>query len=302
MPFHVRQLRYALAAARYGSFQRAAKSIGIEESSLSRQIRNLERSLGAPLFHRSRAGVRPTLAGQQFLHGAEHVLNQSERITEAMRAVGQGSAGRLAIGFYASLSSGNLRATLFDFDDRYPEIDIAKFEESRDELLAGLYVGLIDIVFLSGEATYPGLTRLSLWSDRLFVALPASHPFTARDVIYWPDLRQETFLVGKDGGDDVRDVLVMQLSLPGQRPTIRQHRASRESLLSEVSGGRGVTLLCESALGLRVADVVMREVHNGHGPAQLSTSAYWREDNDDPPLRRFLDFVKNRYSLNGVGH
>lgn len=296
MSFHMRHLRYALAAARHGSFQRAAKSIGIEESSLSRQIRSLEGTLGTPIFHRSRAGVRPTWAGERFLHGAEYVLRQSEQITEAMRAVGRGSAGRLGVGFNASLSAGNLGATLFDFDDRYPAIDIAKFEESRDELLTGLYVGLIDIVFLGGDVAYPGLTRMSLWSDRLFVALPARHALAEREVVYWPDLRQETFLVGKDGGGDVRDILVTQLSLVGQRPTIRQDQTSRESLLSEVSRGRGVTLLCESSLGIRIADVVTREVHHGRGPDQVPTSAYWLESIDNPALYCFLNFMRHRYS------
>ncbi len=69
MSFNMKQLRYALAAASPGSFQRAARSLVIEKSSLSRQVRNLEDSLGAPLFYRSRAGVRPTLAGQRFLRG-----------------------------------------------------------------------------------------------------------------------------------------------------------------------------------------------------------------------------------------
>ena len=71
-------------------------------------------------------------------------------------------------------------------------------------------------------------------------------------------------------------------------------------MLSAVGGGRGVTIVCESSLGLKVAEVVLREVHNGHGPAQIASSAYWREGNDDPVLRRFLTFVRTRYSLNGV--
>lgn len=57
MSFDIRQLRYAIAAADHGSFYRAARALGIEQSTLSRAILRLERSIGMPIFERSRAGV-----------------------------------------------------------------------------------------------------------------------------------------------------------------------------------------------------------------------------------------------------
>ena len=67
MPFDIRQLRYAIAAADHGSFYRAARALDIEQSTLSRNILKLERAIGMPIFERSRSGVTTTLAGSTFL-------------------------------------------------------------------------------------------------------------------------------------------------------------------------------------------------------------------------------------------
>lgn len=58
MAFDLRQLRYALAAAEYRSFRRAADALHVKESTLSRRIRQMEERLGVALFERSRAAVR----------------------------------------------------------------------------------------------------------------------------------------------------------------------------------------------------------------------------------------------------
>jgi DNA-binding transcriptional LysR family regulator len=55
VPFDIRQLRYAGAAADHGSFYRAARALEVEQSTLSRAILKLERSIGMPIFQRSPA-------------------------------------------------------------------------------------------------------------------------------------------------------------------------------------------------------------------------------------------------------
>jgi DNA-binding transcriptional LysR family regulator len=55
VPFDIRQLRYAGAAADHGSFYRAARALEVEQSTLSRAILKLERSIGMPIFERSPA-------------------------------------------------------------------------------------------------------------------------------------------------------------------------------------------------------------------------------------------------------
>ncbi|MBB3774004.1 hypothetical protein FHS55_004654 [Angulomicrobium tetraedrale] len=62
-PFLLKHWRFILAAAEEGSFRRAADRLGVQQSTLSRRIRDIEDAMGATLFARSHAGVRPTFAG-----------------------------------------------------------------------------------------------------------------------------------------------------------------------------------------------------------------------------------------------
>lgn len=74
--FGLRHLRYVIAAADNGSFRKAAIAIGVQESAISRRIRDLEDEIGAALFIRSSSGVKLTHAGQLFIARARRALNQ----------------------------------------------------------------------------------------------------------------------------------------------------------------------------------------------------------------------------------
>ena len=77
MSIDLKHLRYADAAARHGSFRKAADSLSLKQSNLSRRIRHLEEQLGLELFERTNGGVRPTTTGRDFLVGVRRVLDES---------------------------------------------------------------------------------------------------------------------------------------------------------------------------------------------------------------------------------
>jgi DNA-binding transcriptional LysR family regulator len=74
MDVHGRDLRYFVAVAEDLHFTRAAERLFISQPALSKQIRMLERQLGAPLFDRRRDGVRLTAVGEALLPHARSVL------------------------------------------------------------------------------------------------------------------------------------------------------------------------------------------------------------------------------------
>lgn len=109
MPFDIRQLRFAIAAADHGSFYRASRALDVEQSTLSRSILKLERAVGVKLFLRSRAGVSMTVPGEEFIRDARHIVLEADRLIGKARAAGQGRAGGLSIGHYGPISAGNFR-------------------------------------------------------------------------------------------------------------------------------------------------------------------------------------------------
>ncbi|APR51356.1 LysR family transcriptional regulator [Sphingomonas koreensis] len=298
MAFDIRQLRYAIAAADHGSFYRAARALDVEQSTLSRAISKLERSIGMPIFERSRAGVRMTLAGTAFIRGAKPMVATADKLVAMMRAAGQGRAGGLMLGHNSSVSAGNLRATMMSWRDANPDVEVQCVEADRSVLLAGLDTGEIDIAILMGATSHDGFRCEPLWSERMLAALPATHPLTERDVVHWTDLRGERFyLPAADPGAEMRDMLLGRLAVSGVTPDIQMHQCSRETILSILGGGSAVSIVCEGSTGARYPDLVYRPIHGEQGPALAGYAGYWRDENRNPALRRFLGFIKMRYAL-----
>ncbi|MBA3677955.1 MAG: LysR family transcriptional regulator [Sphingosinicella sp.] len=298
MPFEIRQLRYAIAAADHGSFYRAARFLDVEQSTLSRNILKLERAIGMPIFNRSRAGVSMTMAGSAFISGAKPMVDSADKLVAMMRAAGQGRAGGLILGHNSSISAGNLRATMMGWHDEHPGVEVECVEADRSVLLARLDTGEIDVVILMGAASHDGYRCEPLWSERMLVALPAAHPLAERGVVHWTDLRGERFFLPvSDPGLELRDMLLGRLAVSGTKPDIRMRQSSRETILSILGSGSGVSIVCEGSTGARYPDVVYRPIHGEQGPALTGYSGYWRDNNGNPALRRFLNFIKARYAL-----
>ena len=298
MPFDIRQLRYAIAAADHGSFYRAARALDVDQSTLSRAIGKLERAVGMPIFERSLAGVSMTCAGGAFVRGARPMVASADKLVTMMRAAGQGRAGGLMLGHNSSVSAGNLRATLMSWRKAHPDVEVECVEADRGVLLAGLDTGEIDIAILMGAAGHDGFRCEPLWSERILAALPASHPLAERDVVHWTDLRGERFLLTvADPGPEMRDMLLGRLSVSGTKPDIRMHQSSRETILSVLGESSGVSIVCEGSTGAHYPEVVYRPIHGEQGPALTGYSGCWRDDNNNPALRRFLGFIKARYAL-----
>ncbi|WP_327754135.1 LysR family transcriptional regulator [Sphingobium sp. SJ10-10] len=294
----LRQLRYLIAADEAGSFSRAARNLNIKQATLSRHILQIEKRLGMVLFNRMTRGATLTPNGMIYLRTAQRIVREFEELNAWVRATNDGHVGNLGIGFYTSFSAGNLRATVTEFGERYPDVRVRGFERDRDMLLAGIENGLLDIAIMIGEAPYRGLMSRPFWSERILVAMPEGHPLAERERIHWTDLTRERFLLTeRDPGPETRNMLLGKLGMPGYTPEIDMNDVSRETVLSAIAPGGHMSIVAESALGIQVPGVVFREVHETNGHIRVGFSGYWRDDNENAVLRRFLDFVAVRYSL-----
>lgn len=294
----LRQLRYLIAAAEAGSFSRAARILNIKQATLSRHILTVEKRLGMTLFDRKTRGATLTPNGKTYLRTVERIVNEFAEVNAWVKATNNGHAGRLSVGFYTSFSAGNLRATLSEFSEKFPEVKVRGFERDRSMLLAGIENGLLDIAIMIGEAPYRELMTRPFWSERILVAMPERHPLAERERIHWTDLTGEKFLLTeRDPGPETRNMLLGKLGMPGYTPEIDMDDIGRETVLTAIALGGRLSIVAESALGIQVPGVTFREVHETNGHMRIGFSGYWREDNENTVLRRFLDFVAVRYSL-----
>jgi DNA-binding transcriptional LysR family regulator len=295
LPFDLQQLRFAVTAADIGSFRQAANVLRLRQSQMSRSIRQLEHSIRMIVFERSSEGVKPTPEGRGFLRTARIILEQVDVLVAGSQAAKRRETGSLALGLCTSLSAGNLRAALLDFKLHFPQFELVTVERSRMRLTTALRNGSLDILVVTGTTPLPESQTLSLWSERILVALSEDHPLTTREVVLWTDLRNQKVLLSQyDPGHELEDVLISKLPLPSDRPQIERHDVSRGIIKSLISMRLGISLVVESDIGASSAGLVYRELSDGIQPSYLNFSAHWRGDNENPALHGFLKLLAER--------
>ena len=289
-------LRYAVAAADHGSFRRAAEAMRLRQSKLSRCIRQLEERIELIVFERSSGGVRTTQAGRDFLRMARSILEQMDTLMASAHSASRGEVGRLAIGFYTSLSAGYLRAMLVDYAKRFPQIQVRMIESSRTRLTTALRNGAIDVAIVTGQTPLLDSQIMSLWTERIVVALPEVHRLAEGETVSWTDLKGETLLINRhDPGPEIHDLLLAKLASPGDRPKTLFHEMSLGNMMHLVGAGFGVSLVRESDIGANFSGLTYRELREGMAPSWVGYSAHWRADNDNPALANFLKILGERY-------
>jgi DNA-binding transcriptional LysR family regulator len=227
---------------------------------------------------------------------ARLILEQVDVLVATAKSNGRGEAGRLSIGFCTSISAGNLRATLTEFRNRLPRIELATVERSRTRLATALRNGTVDILVVTGEVPLPDNNVRPLWSERILVTLAEDHPLATRSTIYWTDLRNETVLLSQhDPGRELENLLISKLVSPEDRPRIERHDVSRGIIKSLISMKLGISLVLESDVGASFAGLVYRELRDGTGSTRFDFAAHWRADNDNPALDGFLKLLAERY-------
>lgn len=292
----LQQLRLAVVACDYGSFRRAAEALSMKHNVLSRSIGQLEYLIGASLFERSSGGIKPTLTGRAVLRIARLILEQVDMLVETGRSGGRGDTGHLVIGFYTSMSTGNLRATIGELKKLLPQLELATMERSRSRLMTALRNGTVDVVVSPGRLPSKDTRSLLLWSERILISLPQDHCLAAREIIYWTDLRNEKILLSEyDPGRELEDLLISKLVRSDDRPRVERHDVSRGIIKSLTSMGMGLSLVMESDIGASFAGLVYRELQDGSGPSRVDFHAHWRDENENPALKRFLNLLAERY-------
>lgn len=189
-------MRYAVAVAEERSFTRAARRCFVAQSSLSHQIKALERELGVTLFARTSRRVDLTPAGEAFVAAARASLYAAERaVDDAAAATGQIS-GALSIGVIPTVTAIDLPAVLASFHRSFPAVRITLHSGGSDEFLAAIKEGSMDVAVLglSDTVTPRGVHTHVLAREHLVAVLPGEHPLAARSTLQLADLADQMFV------------------------------------------------------------------------------------------------------------
>lgn len=169
-----RHLRSFLEIARTGSFSRAASTLAIAQPALSRQIRELEQDLKAPLFHRNGRGVILTTAGEVFLGHAQEIVDRLARAEMEIAAFQGELQGTITLGLPPSVSTVLLKPLITRLNEHYPRIILRAREGFSVSVLEWLHTGQADLAIIYGPSgTGAVLSEALLVEELVLVHHPA---------------------------------------------------------------------------------------------------------------------------------
>lgn len=285
----LRTLRYAQAVREQLAIGRVANARGVQSSSISRRIRDLEDELGISLFERHTGGVRPTHAGEAFFAGLRAALAKLDETIAQAGAAGRGEIGSVRIGYVWPVATGPAKDLLTLQRERAPEVAITLCEKRATELTTGLLDRSIDVAFLVAQDVPPPLERWQLWSERLFFAI--SERAGLMSPMGWSILGERPLLVRTV--DDWMVLQRMALRAGGPQFDVRVQECSGDGLLGLVAAGAGVAIVPESATSIPFPGVTFVPIDDNQ--AACTVFASWSVENANDAVRQFLALIKRTY-------
>ncbi|MFI5730980.1 LysR family transcriptional regulator [Kribbella sp. NPDC051587] len=286
----LRLLSYVVAVAEAGSVAQAADALHITQPTLSRQLRDLERRLGAKLFTRENRRTVPTAAGAALVERARVLLANAAAAEQQVRDIAAGRRGRLTLTFAGSGINGPLAGALAAFRATLPDVTLNLVESFNDAAMSTAVLdGEADIAVQRLPAADVQLVTRLWWHEPMTAFLPAGHALAqSTGEIKAAELGQVPLVIWpREESSQSYDEIMMIFRTADATPVIGAEARTVQTLLALASAGFGAAILADSFRALGRYGVVPRTIKG------TSTRMYlvWRRDNPNPLVEQFLRSV-----------
>lgn len=292
----LRHLRCFLAVAEELHFARAAEKLHIEQSPLSRTVKELEEELGAQLFIRTSRSTRLTLAGRLFLTHVPRVFTALEQARESVKSAANGFHGQLRIALSDGITPSRLPALLARCREEDPEIEIRLFEVPLAQQLKGLNDDLYDAGFSMADEVGDDTIVERAWEDELMVAVPARHPALAYKRIPLEEVLRYPLVLGDpavwEGHAGQIDRILRKQE---KEPLVVQHVATFDVMMALVSAGLALGLAGAAHITASREPGVVGRPLAGRSP-MLTTYLLRRDTEPSQALARFIERLASQWS------
>lgn len=287
----LRHLRCFLAVAEELHFARAAERLHIEQSPLSRTIKELEEDLGEQLFVRTSRSTRLTRAGKLFLEHVPRVFTALEQARDSVKTAANGFHGQLRIALSDGVTPSRLPALLALCRQEEPEVGIRLFEVPLSQQIKGLQGDLYDVGFAQSDEVGDGITVEAVWTDRIMVAVPTRHPLLTHKRIPLEEvLRYPLVLCDPQVCEGQARQIDRVLRRVEQEPMIAERVASCDLMMALVSAGFALGLAGAAHINASREPGVVARPLSGRSP-MLTTYLLHREAETSEVLSRFVERV-----------
>ncbi len=195
--FRLRHVELVAELADCRSILKASRRLNLTQPTLTKALKDVESTLGLPLFRRSNRGLEPTAYGEIFAHHAKIVLAQLRHAAEELESLRVGYSGKVTVGTLLAASASILPDAIARLKKERPAVAISVVVGTYDVLVPSLLAGDLDMVL--GRLPEEGRSRALLYEE--FYAEPVclvtrpAHPLLRRRRLKLRDLANEPWLL-----------------------------------------------------------------------------------------------------------
>jgi DNA-binding transcriptional LysR family regulator len=245
----LRHLRYFVAVAEEKSLTKAAARLYIAQPPLSRQIKELEETIGVPLFLRRPRGMELTSGGEYFLEQARQILDKVDTAVTDTRHISQNRKTLFSIGFVPSVFYGQLPLMVRRLRSN-KNLEIMLHELKTREQIDALKSGKIDIGLGRVRIDDPDVEQVMLFDEPLIAALPAGHDLTLNPPTMAELANYPMVAFPATTGPNFADLTLNLFHQKGLKVNVIQQVNDIQTALALVASEMGFTLVPEQVRNL----------------------------------------------------
>lgn len=239
----LRHLRYFIAVAEELNFTRAAERVHIDQTPLSRAVRDLEDELNVQLFVRTSRRLLLTPAGARLLEEARKILIRIERTKRVVRQTHALHQASVRIGVADGIAQPKLASCLNSWQSKFPAIPLDLSDMRSRELVTALGREDIDVGFSFGVPESDSIAQEIAWTYPCMALLPLGHELGRSSCVELSDLASFP-LIGCDAKHipGLRKQVDVLFAAAGCSPTIVNEIGSYQGCVTMVAARHGVAI------------------------------------------------------------
>lgn len=241
-------MRYFMEVAKREHVTEAANNLHVAQSSVSRQLMQLESELGVDLFVRNGRRVKLTPIGKILLQRVEqmlHLMNETER---EVKEYLDPEKGVVRIAFPISLAAHVLPKAIYAFRQKYPEAKFQMRQALYPDLIDGVVNGDFNLAMIAPLPSEDKHLRTHLlFTERIVALLPVHHRLADRSGLSLGEMTEESFVTLPEG-TIFRKMVHNACNNVGFTPRIAFEGDDIDALKGLVSAGLGIALMPEVTL------------------------------------------------------
>lgn len=259
----LQQLESLISLVETGSFTKAATGVFLTQSTLTKQMQNMEEAVGARLVNRGSAGISLTPEGQVLYDYARRVMRLREEAKERVEQLKDQDSGHIHVAASTTPATYILPRLIKHLQQTNLDIRLHVKMQDSDEVLQMVLNSEAEIGFMGKESSNKKIASERLVKDKLALVVPARHPLAAQAAVTMEALSHQPFIV-REHGSGTRAIMeyFLQRNCGGQLSqfNIVCELGSTEAVKEAILTGLGVSILSVLAVRRELEQGLLRTV------------------------------------------